>query len=236
MDGADQPQPIGQKSQTTKKNRGHRRGVKATPTTSKRSARTIRARQRQQHVLQLRLAGLSYPKIATTVNVSKSQVERDLIAAMQDIIREPAEQVFKMEMQRLDAMTTAHFVPACQGNIPSTHALLRIMEHRAQLMGWNKPDHHMAAKLTINDGENRHLQIEFVLPGSHGVGRKQLDDMSSPVPPRSPSSPQPIGHDHRHGGQGSTPVRIEPSPDDLVLERADRQPSAFAKRRGSWME
>jgi hypothetical protein len=207
-----------------------RRGCKATPATSKRSARTILARQRQQHVLQLRLAGLSYPKIATTVNVSKSQVERDLIAAMQDIIREPAEQVFKMEMQRLDAMTTAHFVPACQGNIASTHALLRIMEHRAQLMGWNKPDHHMATKLTVSDGENKRLEIEFVLPGSNGEGSKRLDDMSSPIP-RSPSSPQPIGH-----APQPSPQRIMPRDDDVVIEKTI--PSAWRKPRGSadWME
>jgi hypothetical protein len=204
--------------------KGHRRGVASRPGTSKRSARTIRARQRQQQVLQLRLAGLSYPKIAEAVHVSSSQVERDLIAAMADITREPAEAVFRMEMERLDAMTTAHFVPACQGNIASTHALLRIMEHRSRLMGWDKSDG-MAAKLTISDGANRKLEVEFVLPN----GTRQAID----APPSPQQSVRPIQHDqHGQRDQQPKPQRIQPLDSDITLERC--VPSAWKRQHGSY--
>jgi hypothetical protein len=199
--------------------KGHRRGVASTPGTSKRSAKRIRITQRQQQVLQARLAGWSYPRIATAVKVSKSQVERDITAAMADMIREPAEQVFKLEMERLDAMTTAHFVAACQGDIGHTHALLRIMEHRAHLMGWGKSDN-MAAKLTISDGADRKLEVEFVLPGGT---RHALD--------ASPSPQQPV-QSVQMSQQPVQRARIEPSPSDVVVERV--LPSAWEKPHGSY--
>ena len=44
----------------------------------------------------------AYEKIAAHVHVGKSQVERDLIAAMEAMIKEPARAVFELEMRHLD--------------------------------------------------------------------------------------------------------------------------------------
>jgi hypothetical protein len=224
--------PVGIKREG--KGPGARRGASARPNTSKRSPRAIRIHKRQQQVLDLRLQGYAYEAIAKHVGISKSQAERDVIAAMDAIIREPAERVFAMEMRRLDEMLAGHYNAACTGDATATSACLRIMQHRAYLLGWGTKDH--VAKLTITDGagagggEPKSLSIEFVLPGgghvamdalgSPGIGTSGPSIGGTSSPSYSPSPP--------------SPRRIQPSPDDLVLERADRLPSAFKKPRGSF--
>jgi hypothetical protein len=77
-------------------------GTIARPGTSKRSPRQIRIRKRQQQVLDLRVQVYAYEKIAKHVGVTKSQVERDVMVAMESMIKEPAERAFRIEMRRLD--------------------------------------------------------------------------------------------------------------------------------------
>jgi hypothetical protein len=185
-------------------------------------------------VLDLRLQGYAYEAIAKYVGISKSQAERDVIAAMDAIIREPAERVFAMEMRRLDEMLAGHYNAACSGDATATSACLRIMQHRAYLLGWGTKEH--VARLTISEGASggdappRSLSIEFVMPNGARVAMDAIDspDTRYRTPPSHPPSPV--------SSPPSSPVRIAPRDDDLVLERADRLPSAFAKKRGSWMD
>jgi hypothetical protein len=109
--------------------------------------------------------------------------------------------------------------------------------------GWDNGRNGLSVTIPAEDSEGtRNITIEFVLPGAKSV---DLDSLPSPqrahhvhhVHQPIQHGPQPIQQPVHHGPQIS-PQRIMPSPDDVVIERADRQPSAFAKRRGSygWME
>jgi hypothetical protein len=211
-----------------------RRGVKTTTNTAKRSPKRVAILKRQREVLAYREMGHSYDKIAAALGISDSQVERDLIAAMDAIIREPAERVFAIDMRRLDEMLTGHYDAACNGDPTATAACLRIIEMRGRMLGFF--DNERRARLNLNitdnasggDAPQKQMSIEFVLPGGQRLA--VLDQPPQPSQlsgqPRQPSSPT----------SGPPRLRIEPSPDDLVIERADRMPSAFAKRRGSWMD
>jgi hypothetical protein len=133
-------------------------------------------------------------------------------------------------MQRLSsllAMRPRFVARECRhGDIPSAMMVLRLAQHRAQILGWGTKDH--VAKLTITDapagGEPpKALSIEFVLPGGGHVAMDSIDtqyrtprtSIDSPVSP--PSSP---------------PLRIKPEPTDLVLDKV--QPSAWKKPRGGF--
>lgn len=168
------------------KDPARRQGVLARPKTSKhRSPRAIRIRRRQQQTLELRLKGLAYEQIAKHVGISKSQVERDVIAAMAEMIREPVAAVFQMEMTRLDAMLAGFYEAARGGDHAAADTCLQIMRHRARLMGWGREE--MGAKLLISDVNGpRALAIEFVLPSSARVA--DLENMMQ----------QPSRHDHHH--------------------------------------
>ena len=171
------------------KDPARRQGVLARPKTSKhRSPRAIRIRRRQQQTLELRLKGLAYEQIVKQTGVCKSQVERDVIAAMGEMIREPVAAVFQMEMTRLDSMLAGFYPAACDGDHAAADTVLQIMRHRARLLGWGREE--MGARLLISDASGpRALAIEFVVPTS--VGPRVLGDDLKSISPRSSSSPSP---------------------------------------------
>jgi hypothetical protein len=173
------------------RHQGPRKGTIARPGTSKRSAKAIRIAQRREEVLELRLRGYSYEAIGKHVGVSKSQVERDVIAAMREMTAEPAERMFKMEMARLDALAAAHYVRACDGDIPATQMMLRIIEMRGRMLGFFDKER-ASARLMISEGggagaENKRLEVEFIVPGKRIADIDGLDAISPPC--SRPSSP-----------------------------------------------
>jgi hypothetical protein len=208
-----------------------RKGVKATPNTSSSSPRSIRAAQRRAEALNLRVQGYTFEVIGKHLGVSKAQAARDIDAALAEITTEPAKQLLAMELRRLDELQSAHFHNATEGDPTATNAVLRIMAHRAMLLGWSR-DQQGAARVVISDGggpggEPRKLELEFVLPGGGHVAmddalgspdtqyRTHRANIDTPVSP--PSSP---------------PLRIKPEPTDLVLDKV--QPSAWKKPRGGF--
>jgi hypothetical protein len=234
MTDPDQPQPIEQENNKTTKAKktgdwkGHRRGIKSTPTTSKRSGKSIRVRQREAETLKLRLKNYSYRQIGEQTGVSVTQAERDLIRALARVApRETTEQVFRLEIDRLDAMAAGHFGEACKGSVSHAHCMLRIIELRSRLYGLLDRDHAgAAARLVISqsNGEPRTMSVEFVLPGSKSFN---LDD---------PPQRQPVIQQQQQTQQPIQRTRITPSPDDVVVERV--LPSAWEKQHGSysWMK
>lgn len=63
---------------------------------------TEERRHRMAKALEYRKQGRSYQKIAEALGISLSQAERDVKDALNEITREPAEEVLAMELQRLD--------------------------------------------------------------------------------------------------------------------------------------
>jgi hypothetical protein len=192
---------------------GRRRGIKATPTTSRRGVRMIKLRQRQAETVELRLKNFSYRQIGEVTGVGTSQAERDLAAGIKDIIPvENAERAFRLEVARLDKLAEGHFEAACKGSVSHAHCMLRIIEMRSRLYGLLDHDRAgAAARLVIQgNGENRRLEVEFVLPG-----HKSSVDLGS-LSPSPQQSVRPVQHDQQHDPR---PQRIMPRADDVVIER-----------------
>lgn len=176
VDGADKPDSTDKPKRhggPVWRTKHSKKGTIARPGTSKRGPRWIKIRKRQQQVLNLRVQGLSYETIGKRVGIHKSQVERDVIACMEAMIKEPAERAFKIEMRRLDELLAGHYEAACAGDVNATYACLRVVELRARLMGWDKAE--ATARLMINDGASRSLAVEFILPGSRITDLSTMD-------------------------------------------------------------
>lgn len=88
----------------------------------------------------MRLVGLSYDKIAEKVGfASKSGAYHAVMAALTKTLREPAEELRTLELERLDDMTLPLMAQAKKGNQGAVDRLLRIMERRAKLLGLDAP-------------------------------------------------------------------------------------------------
>ena len=151
-----------------------RKGVKARPNTCSTSPKSIRAAQRRAEALDLRVQGFTFEVIGKHLGVSKAQAARDIDTALAEITVEPAKELLKLELRRCEELMAAHYANACDGDVVATNTVLRVMAHRATLMGWSR-DQQGAARVVINDtagagGEPRRLELEFVLPGKLDLG------------------------------------------------------------------
>lgn len=100
--------------------------------------------------LRLRAAGKNYQEIADfpypknksgmLYGGDRHNARRAIVKARTDAIREPAQEVIDMEVERLD-MILAGLVSkgAFKGNVPAANAALNVMARRAKLLGLDTP-------------------------------------------------------------------------------------------------
>ena len=86
--------------------------------------------------------------IGKHLSISKAQAARDIDTALAEITSEPARELLKLELRRLDELMAAHYTNALAGDVTAANAILRVMAHRAVLMGWSR-DQQGAARLVI---------------------------------------------------------------------------------------
>lgn len=112
----------------------------ARPGEPKSSERRIAARERQLEALNLKRAGADYRTIARQLGYGgPSGAHKAVQTALREIIREPAEDLITLELDRLDRMFLGHWPAASRGNKAATDACLKIMERRAKLLGLDAP-------------------------------------------------------------------------------------------------
>jgi DNA-binding transcriptional MerR regulator len=103
---------------------------------AKTSPETAAARERAAKAMDLRKQGFTFDEIAVALGYTSRQRAHEAVMRMlKEIIREPAEELRTLELERLDAMFVVHFAKASKGSVDSLGAALRIMERRAKLMG-----------------------------------------------------------------------------------------------------
>ena len=83
---------------------------------------------------------MSYEAIAKQLGVSdKSTVGQRVQAALREIIREPAEAVLKMELERLDVLLSGLWEQAADGDLQALDRALKIQDRRAKYLGLDAP-------------------------------------------------------------------------------------------------
>ncbi len=108
--------------------------------TSVTSPRRLRALERQRRALELRRSGRTLEDIARTLGYrQRAGAYKAIASALQRTLREPAEALRNLEMERLDRLQVALWPRAVQGDVKAVDAILRIMERRARLLGLDMP-------------------------------------------------------------------------------------------------
>jgi hypothetical protein len=116
---------------------------KVTPKTIDEQARTVKA-------LELRAQGATYQQIADTpypggpggtmYNGDRHNCRRAVVAAYEQTIKEPADEVRQMEIQRLDMILLGLSTKGLfKGNVPVVKAGILVMNRRAKLLGLDAP-------------------------------------------------------------------------------------------------
>lgn len=93
----------------------------------------------QRTALTLRSHGLSYREIGIQMGMQASSVYKHVAKAMKSIIKEPAEDVKALELDRLDQLLGAVWSKSLEGDVEAVNAALRIMERRTKYLGLDAP-------------------------------------------------------------------------------------------------
>ena len=118
--------------------------------------RRINAHDRHLKALELRKAGATYRAIAEQLGYAQPRgAHKAVSSALKATLREPAEELRTLELERLDAMALALWRRAQAGDEKAVDRCLRIMERRARLLGLDA-----AAKTEVTGKEGGPIAYE----------------------------------------------------------------------------
>ncbi len=107
---------------------------------SKRDTKKVARAELARKVLELRKAGASHDQIADQLGLANRSVSWKLFsAALHEIIREPAQDVLALELDRLDAMLLGCWTKAKSGDTQAIDRVIRIMDRRTAYLGLDAP-------------------------------------------------------------------------------------------------
>jgi hypothetical protein len=96
--------------------------------------------EKRRRALELRRAGATYDQIAASVGFAgRSGAYKAVMATLKAMLREPAEEVRLLELDRLDAMLLGLWAGAKSGDIKKAELVPKIMDRRAKLLGLDAP-------------------------------------------------------------------------------------------------
>ena len=104
--------------------------------------------------LELRKAGYSYAEIAADLGKHKSSAWRNVKQALKETLQEPADDVRKLELIRLDAALRAIWPMVEAGNLSAIDRLHVNLKRRAELLGLDAP-----AKHQVDVGPEVHVYL-----------------------------------------------------------------------------
>lgn len=127
---------------------------------SKNSADEVEARQNEVRAVQLRRDHFTYQQIADAVGCDKGtayrRVQRGLDLVRADLKAE-AESLLALELERLDRWQRKIDKKVAKGDLAAIQTALRISQHRAKLLGLEKP--------TVHKLEDPEGHLARLLPG-----------------------------------------------------------------------
>lgn len=103
------------------------------------SVETAQNALRTRMALEARAAGFEYYQIADKMDISVKAAEALVKRGLKATLREPADDVRKLELKRLDMLMQVFFDQAMKGHGPSVDRVLVMMERRARIEGIDAP-------------------------------------------------------------------------------------------------
>lgn len=111
-------------------------------TNSPTAPRRLGAAERRREAVRMRITGATFSSIGEALGVSVQAAHQLVVRALEDIndtTAETAAQLRRLELERLDAMQSALWDRAMNGEEQIVDRLLRIQQRRAALMGLDAP-------------------------------------------------------------------------------------------------
>src|SRR3990172_1602421 len=104
------------------------------------SPKMLAKRERMYAALDLRKAGRTYEEIAQALGYAdRSTAYQAVMAALKSLPAQTAEEMRKLDGERLDQLLAAVWPRAASGDPAGVDAALRILARRARLMGLDLP-------------------------------------------------------------------------------------------------
>lgn len=117
----------------------------------KTSPETAEAKMRAAKALELRMEGKTFSVIAQEAGYNSPQAAHDAVKrALDATLREPADRLRALELERLDVLWQIQYLNAQAGDVQAMAACMKIMERRAKLLGL---DAAVKAEVTGADGQ-----------------------------------------------------------------------------------
>lgn len=133
-------------------------------------ARIIDAREREAQVLRLRRDGLTFEVIAKRLGFSSSSgAYQAFKRAMDRTVQQPADEIRKLELERLDYLWEVLQPALAKGRGYAVEKAIMIMDRRARLLGLDAPTKH---QLTVSDQVTAEIEA---LAAELGVGTDVVD-------------------------------------------------------------
>lgn len=117
-------------------------GAKENPSASGSRINRTESAMIDARFLELRLLGLTYEQIGTAVGVSWHTVYKRVQRALEKTLREPADAVRQMELDRLDLLWRSVIDRVTAGELDAVRTALSIMDRRAKYLGLDAPVRH----------------------------------------------------------------------------------------------
>jgi hypothetical protein len=119
---------------------------------SRTTRKAISLTERRLKALELRKSGATFERIGEECKTSRSTAHEDVQTAMRETIQEPADELRRLEIERLDVMWNALYPLATStGHRQQARAVeqcLSIMDRRAKLIGLDAPTRKIVEVIT----------------------------------------------------------------------------------------
>lgn len=138
-------------------------------------AASVEVVAKREKALELRKAGMSYPKIAGEMDCSVSTAHGYVQAALKETIQEPADEVRAIELERLDIMIRSLW-PTVLGGSPSEKRnaidrVILLMDRRAKYLGLDAPQRRIVEVVTEDELTKVLKELEREIEAMEGDGQ-----------------------------------------------------------------
>ena len=98
------------------------------------------ARVKAAQAMTLRMEGMTFEEIARQLGYAGKQGAYDAVRrSLREVIREPAEELIRLDLERLDVLWGPQYSNAQSGDVQAMAACMKIMERRARMLGLDTP-------------------------------------------------------------------------------------------------
>lgn len=132
------------------------------------ASRRTQAAEREKAAFALRIAGATYAQIAERLGVTTAgahKMVKRVLERTRAETNEIADELRRVEVERLDALTLTLWKQATAGNLGAVDRVLRVMERRARLLGLDAP-----AKQDVTSGGQALKLYAIISPDDWDAG------------------------------------------------------------------